>query len=310
MLTGTVLRAQGGVYEVETADGVTEAVLRGKLKRDERSGDKVVVGDRVDLAPEASGESTVWAIQKVHERTSVLARRAPGKAPRPKVIAANLDQVLIVFAAANPTPHLRMLDRFLVIAEDAEIRPVIVVNKTDVSGEPEARRTFAPYVAAGYTVIFSAAKKGVGVEEVRDRLCGCTSALAGPSGVGKSSLLNAIQPGLGLRVAEISEALNKGRHTTVTAQLIPLECGGYVADTPGLRELGLWEVDRDNLQFYFPEFEPFQGGCRYPTCSHVHEPGCAIRGAVDAGQVDPGRYESYRRMMTGEDDDFAPSSRW
>ena len=310
MLTGTVLCAQGGVYEVETADGVTEAVLRGKLKRDERSGDKVVVGDRVDLAPEASGERTVWAIQKVHERTSVLARRAPGKAPRPKVIAANLDQVLIVFAAANPTPHLRMLDRFLVIAEDAEIRPVIVVNKTDVSGEPEARRTFAPYVAAGYTVIFSAAKKGVGVEEVRDRLCGCTSALAGPSGVGKSSLLNAIQPGLGLRVAEISEALNKGRHTTVTAQLIPLECGGYVADTPGLRELGLWEVDRDNLQFYFPEFEAVRYDCRYSGCTHVHEPGCAIRASVDAGTVDPGRYESYRRMMTGEDDDFAPSSRW
>jgi ribosome biogenesis GTPase len=288
VLTGTVLRGQGGVYEVETADGVVEAGLRGKLKRDERSGDKVVVGDRVDMEPEKSGEGTVWAIQRVHERTSVLARRAPGKAPRPKLIAANLDQVLIVFAAANPMPHLRMLDRFLVIAEDAGIPPVIVVNKTDVSGEGEARRTFAPYVAAGYTVIFSAAKRGVGVDPV----------------------LNAIQPGLGLRVAEISEALNKGRHTTVTAQLIPLECGGYVADTPGLRELGLWEVDRDNLQFYFPEFESVRYDCRYSGCTHVHEPGCAIRAAVDAGRVDPGRYESYRRMMTGEDDDFAPSSRW
>ena len=303
MLTGTVLRTQGGVYEVETGDGVTEAVLRGKLKRDERSGDKVVVGDRVDLAPEASGERTVWAIQKVHDRTSVLARRAPGKAPRPKVIAANLDQVLIVFAAANPTPHLRMLDRFLVIAADAEIRPVIVVNKIDVAGEDEARRTFAPYLSAGYDVLFSAAKQGVGVDAVRERLCGCTSALAGPSGVGKSSLLNAVQPGLGLRVAEISEALNKGRHTTVTAQLIPLECGGYVADTPGLRELGLWEIDRDNLQFYFPEFEPHRYDCRYSGCTHVHEPGCAIRAAVDAAQLDPGRYDSYRRMMTGEDED-------
>lgn len=310
MLTGTVLRAQGGVYEVETGGGVTEAVLRGKLKRDERSGDRVVVGDRVDLAPEASGERTVWAIQKVHDRTSVLARRAPGKAPRPKVIAANLDQVLVVFAAANPTPHLRMLDRFLVIAEDAEIRPVIVVNKTDLSGEEEARRTFAPYVSAGYDVLFSAAKQGVGVDAVRERLCGCTSALAGPSGVGKSSLLNAVQPGLGLRVAEISEAQNKGRHTTVTAQLIPLECGGYVADTPGLRELGLWEIDRDNLQFYFPEFEPFRYECRYPGCTHVHEPGCAIRAAVDAARVDAGRYDSYRRMMTGEDEDFATASRW
>lgn len=310
MLTGTVLRGQGGVYEVETADGVLEAVLRGKLKRDERSGEKVVVGDRVEMAPEKSGEATVWAIQKVHERTSILARRAPGKAPRPKLIAANIDQLLIVFAAANPTPHLRMLDRFLVIAEDAEIPPVIVVNKIDVAGEEEARRTFAPYVAAGYTVLFTAAKQGIGVSEAAERLCGRMSALAGPSGVGKSSLLNAVQPGLGLRVSEVSEAQNKGRHTTVTAQLIPLECGGYVADTPGLRELGLWEVDRDNLQFYFPEFEPFRYDCRYSGCTHVHEPGCAIQAAAEEGRVDPGRYDSYRRMMTGEDDEDAPSNRW
>jgi ribosome biogenesis GTPase len=308
MLTGTVLRGQGGVYEVETADGVMEAVLRGKLKRDERSGEKVVVGDRVEMAPEKSGEETVWAIQKVHERTSLLARRAPGKAPRPKLIAANIDQLLIVFAAAKPTPHLRMLDRFLVIAEDAEIPPVIVVNKIDISGEDEARRTFAPYLAAGYAVLFTAAKQGVGVAETAERLCGRMSALAGPSGVGKSSLLNAVQPGLGLRVNEVSEAQNKGRHTTVTAQLIPLECGGYVADTPGLRELGLWEMDRDNLQFYFPEFEPYRYDCRYPGCTHVHEPGCAISTAVEEGRVDAGRYDSYRRMMTGEDDEDAP--RW
>jgi ribosome biogenesis GTPase len=303
MLTGTVLRRQGGVYEVETDEGVREAVLRGRMKRDDRSGDMVVVGDRVDLDREQAGNEAVWAIMRVHERSTVLARRAPGKAPRPKVIAANLDQVLIVFAAANPAPHLRMLDRFLVIAADADIRPVIVVNKTDVSGEEEARRTFAPYVAAGYDVLFTAAKRGVGVEQMRGLICGCTSALAGPSGVGKSSLLNAVQPGLGLRVAEISEALNKGRHTTVTAQLIPLECGGYVADTPGLRELGLWEIDRDNLQFYFPEFEPLLGRCRYPTCTHVHEPGCAVQSAAASGQLDAGRYDSYRRMMTGEDEE-------
>jgi ribosome biogenesis GTPase len=303
MLTGTVLRQQGGVYEVETPEGVVEAVLRGKLKRDERSGGSVVVGDRVDLAPEASGEATVWAIKLVHPRTSVLARRAPGKAPRPKVIAANLDQVLIVFAAANPTPHLRMLDRFLVIAEDAGIRPRIVVNKVEINGLEAARATFAPYRAAGYDLIYTSARQKIGIEELTEALCGCTSALSGPSGVGKSSLLNAMQPGLGLRVAEISQALNKGRHTTVTAQLIPLACGGYVADTPGLRELGLWEVDRDNLPFYFPEFEAWSSQCRYPNCSHLHEPGCGIRGAVERGEVDAGRYDSYRRMVLGEDDE-------
>jgi ribosome biogenesis GTPase len=138
---------------------------------------------------------------------------------------------------------------------------------------------------------------------VREALCGRLSALMGPSGVGKSSLLNAVQPGLGLRVAAISEAVNKGRHTTVTAQLIPLECGGWVADTPGLRELGLWQVERDQLQFYFPEFEPLLGGCRYPTCTHTHEPGCAVHTAATAGEIDFQRYDSYRRMFLGEDEE-------
>jgi ribosome biogenesis GTPase / thiamine phosphate phosphatase len=139
---------------------------------------------------------------------------------------------------------------------------------------------------------------------VRDAICGHLSALAGPSGVGKSSLLNEVQPGLGLRVGEISEAVNKGRHTTVTAQLIPLECGGYVADTPGLREIGLWEIDADQVQFYFPELDRYLGTCRYSgSCTHVHEPGCAVRSAAAAGEIDPGRYESYRRLVLGEDED-------
>lgn len=303
MRSGTVRRALGGVYEVETPEGVIEAALRGRIKRDERTGEKVVVGDRVDVDEEPAGEKTVWVIVRVHERTTVLARRAPGKAPRPKAIVANVDQVLVVFAAANPDPHLRMLDRFLVIAESSDVAPVIVVNKTDLTGMEAARRIFAPYERAGYTVHYTATRQGVGVDEVREALCGRLSALSGPSGVGKSSLLNAVQPGLGLRVSEVSQAVNKGRHTTVTAQLIPLECGGWVADTPGLRELGLWEIERDQLQFYFPEFEPLLGGCRYPTCTHTHEPGCAVRAAADAGEVDRGRYESYQRMFSGEEDE-------
>jgi len=303
-LTGTVLRAQGGVYEIETEEGTVEASLRGRLKREERTGDKVVVGDRVELGRGSGSGAEAWTIEKVHDRHSILARKAPGKAPRPKVIVANVDQVLIVFAAANPAPHLRMLDRFLVIAEAGELRPLIVVNKTDVEGEEAARALFAPYERAGYRVIYTAAKRRVGIDALRDAICGQVSALAGPSGVGKSSLLNEVQPGLGLRVSAVSEAVNKGRHTTVTAQLIPLECGGYVADTPGLREVGLWEVDNDQLHFYFPEFAPFLGTCRYTSsCTHIHEPGCAIRAAVDEGAIGFGRYDSYRRMMLGVDDE-------
>ena len=301
MPTGTVRRAQGGMYEVETPEGVFEASLRGRIKRDERTGAKVVVGDRVDLEPEASGGETVWAIQRVHERSTLLERRAPGKAPRSKPIVANVDQVVIVFAAAEPDPHLRMLDRFLVIAGSSGIAPLVVVNKTDLHGEEAARRLFTSYERAGYRVLYTAARAGRGVDELREALCGRLSALTGPSGVGKSSLLNAMEPGLGLRVAEVSRAVNKGRHTTVTAQLIPLDCGGWVADTPGLRELGLWEIDRDQLQFHFPEIEALLGGCRYPTCTHVHEPGCAIAAAAAAGEIDASRYESYRRMVLGED---------
>ncbi|HEU4883455.1 MAG TPA: ribosome small subunit-dependent GTPase A [Longimicrobium sp.] len=303
MLSGTVLQGLGGVYEVQTPQGVVEAVLRGRIKRDERTGAKVVVGDRVDVDEERAGEETVWAIVKVHDRTTVLARRAPGKAPRPKAIVANVDQVLIVFAAAHPDPHLRMLDRFLVIAADSDIAPLIIVNKTDRSGMEAARATFRPYERAGYPILYTSAKQNLGVDAVREALCGRLSALMGPSGVGKSSLLNEVQPGLGLRVAAISEAVNKGRHTTVTAQLIPLECGGWVADTPGLRELGLWQVEPDQLQFYFPEFEPLLGGCRYPTCTHTHEPGCAVHTAASAGEIDFGRYDSYRRMFLGEDEE-------
>lgn len=302
MLSGTVRRGQGGVYEVETPEGVREAVLRGRLKRDERTGASVVVGDRVDIQEERAGETTAWGIVRVHERTTLLARKAPGKAPRPKPIVANVDQVLIVFAAAHPDPHLRMLDRFLVIAESSDIAPVVVVNKTDLSGMGAARATFAPYERAGYSVHYTAAKQNVGVDALREALCGRLSALAGPSGVGKSSLLNAVQPGLGLRVSEVSQAVNKGRHTTVTAQLIPLECGGWVADTPGLREVGLWEIEPDQLQFYFPEFERFLGGCRYPTCTHTHEPGCAVRTAAEAGEIDAGRYDSYQRIFRGDDE--------
>ncbi|HEX2208863.1 MAG TPA: ribosome small subunit-dependent GTPase A [Longimicrobium sp.] len=303
MLSGTVRRGQGGVYEVQTPEGVIEAVLRGRVKRDERTGDKVVVGDRVDVEQDRAGEQTVWAIVGVHERSTVLARRAPGKAPRPKPIVANVDQVLIVFAAAHPDPHLRMLDRFLVIAADSDIAPLIIVNKIDRVGLDAARATFAAYERAGYPILYTSAKQNRGVGEVRDALCDRLSALTGPSGVGKSSLLNAIQPGLGLAVSHVSEAVNKGRHTTVTAQLIPLECGGWVADTPGLRELGLWRIEPDQLQFYFPEFEPLLGGCRYPTCTHTHEPGCAVRTAAEAREIDFGRYDSYRRMFLGEDEE-------
>jgi ribosome biogenesis GTPase / thiamine phosphate phosphatase len=303
-MTGLVLRAHGGIYEVETAEGVVEAVLRGRVKREARLGDRVVVGDRVTVERGESSGQDIWTVEAVEERHSALVRKAPGKAPRAKIIVANVDQVVIVFSVARPEPHLRMLDRFLVLCESSDLDALIVANKVDLVGLDAARERFGLYERIGYRVLYASVKQGLGVAgleaELRDRI----SALTGPSGVGKSSLLNAVQPGLALRVASVSGAVHKGRHTTVTAQLIPLEGGGYVADTPGLRELGLWGLDREELGFYFREFEPYLGSCRYGnSCTHIHEPGCTVQAAAATGEIHPSRYDSYRRMMLGEDEE-------
>jgi ribosome biogenesis GTPase len=298
---GVVRKFGGGIYEVRLEDGsVVAARLRGRLKLEQRTGDAVAVGDRVEIHAHADGGYTIEAVEA---RESQLARRSPGSGGRrAKVIVANVDQVVIVVAAARPEPHLRMLDRFLVLCEANFLPAIIVVNKADLVPEDALRARFAPYEAAGYRVVRCSVLEGSGVEEVGALLCGRTSVLTGPSGVGKSSLLNRIQPGLQLRTGEVSEAVGKGQHTTVSAELIPLECGGYVADTPGLREVGLWEVPLQELDTFFPEFEPYLGQCRFTrNCTHTHEPDCAISDAVAAGDIDAERYQSYRLLLQGDD---------
>ena len=293
---GTVRATVGGVYEVELATGeVVHAALRGRLKLEQRTGDRVVVGDRVEVQLHADGSATIEAVE---ERRSELARRAPGHGGRrAKVIVANVDQMVVVFAAAHPEPRLRMRDRFLVLAEANDLGVRIIVYQLDLVGEDAAREMFRVYEAAGYDVIYTSASRGTGVDALRSRLCGRISALTGPSGVGKSSLLNAVEEGLQLRTGEVSEAVRKGRHTTVSAQLLPLSCGGYVADTPGLREVGLWGVPEEELDRYFPEFRPYLGTCRFGSaCTHTHEPGCAVRDAVEEGEIPEERYESYRLL--------------
>lgn len=306
---GLVRSAIGGAYEVELHPGaasadVVEASLRGRLKRVQRTGDAVVAGDRVVVTAHEDGSYT---IEEVVERSSELARRAPGRGRHrgAKVMVANVDQLVAVFAIVEPEPRLRMVDRFLVLAEANGIGALIVANKTD-RASAEDRVPFRIYEDIGYPVLFTSAETGDGVADLEARLCGRTSALAGPSGVGKSSLLNAIEPGLGLRTAAVSDAVRKGRkgrHTTVSSRLIPLECGGYVADTPGLRELGLWGIEPGDLDLHFPELADHLGGCRYGgSCTHSHEPGCGVRAAVDAGDVPRARYESYVALLADEDD--------
>ena len=292
---GVVLDGTGGTWHVRTNAGDTvSAALRGRVKN--ASDLKLAVGDHVVL--ERAVNSDAWAIGEILPRRSQLARREPGAGYGERVLAANVDQIVIVLAAAQPDPHLRMLDRFLVIAEADELHPRLVVNKLDLVDEGRVREQFADYTRAGYAPFLTSVKTGEGISELRDAMNDRVSVFTGPSGVGKSSLLNAMYDGLKLRVSEISESVQKGRHTTVGGSLHPLPggVGGYVVDTPGLREVGIWNVPPEALPICFPEFRPHLDGCRFGDCSHVAEPGCAVRAAVQSGAVSAVRYESYLRL--------------
>ena len=294
---GTVLNGTGGIWVVRTTDGMTvDASLRGRLKQEDAKM-KLAVGDEVTIAQDHS--EGAWAITEIHPRRAVLARRSPGKARGERIVAANVDQVLVVFAAAKPEPHVRMLDRFLVIAEGNDIPARIIFNKVELVGGPSGVDAIArDYERAGYDVHRTSVKAKIGLDELRGVLVGKTSALTGPSGVGKSSLCNALFPGLDLRTAEISESVNKGRHTTVGALLVPIPdaLGGFVVDTPGLREVGMWGLPSVDLAHCFPEFRPFLGNCKFQDCSHGHEPNCAVRSAVESGQISRERYESFLKL--------------
>ncbi|MCU0624748.1 MAG: ribosome small subunit-dependent GTPase A, partial [Gemmatimonadaceae bacterium] len=259
---------------------------------------KLTVGDRVRLERDAREAS--WSIGEILPRVSQLARREPGGRQGERILAANIDQVVIVFAAANPEPHLRMLDRFLVIAEANDLRARVVVNKADlVAGGPAAVETrFAEYARIGYPLHTTATPRGGrphGLDTLREALDGRTSVVTGPSGVGKSSLLNALYPGLQLRTGDVSAAVNKGRHTTVGAFLHPLPDGGYVVDTPGLREVGTWGIDATQLGDCFPEVRAHAFACRFADCAHRAEPDCAVRGVLGT-DISAERYDSYCRL--------------
>jgi ribosome biogenesis GTPase len=228
-----------------------------------------------------------------------LARRAPGGGQGERIVAANVDQVIVMFAAAKPDPHPRMLDRFLVIAEGNELPARVIINKIDLVGEEAARRRFDDYARIGYPVHYTCVKTGAGLESLRDVLNGRRSVLTGPSGVGKSSLLNALFPGANLRVGAISESVNKGRHTTVGALMLPLPGtdGGYVIDTPGLREVGLWALVPEQLDQCFPEIRGLSDQCRFADCRHISEPDCAVRAALRNGEISAARYDSYMKLL-------------
>ncbi|CAN5820170.1 ribosome small subunit-dependent GTPase A [soil metagenome] len=297
MLDGTLLEAIGGVYRVRPDGGKdpVDAFLRGRLKQEIRTGERLVAGDRLGIT---RGDDGTWTVERVSPRESELLRAGVG-GRKAKVVAANVDQALVVVSALRPDLNEELVDRFLVLAELSELPVLVVVNKMELEGAGEvASRLESRLSATGYAVLRTSALTGEGVPQLGRELREQTSVVMGPSGVGKSSLLNAVSPGLELRTGEVSLRRGGGRHTTVSARLVPLEGGGWVVDTPGFSDVAAWEPDPAHLAWAFPEFRARRDDCRFRGCSHLHEPGCAVKSGVEAGDLDAARYASYRRLSS------------
>ena len=309
-LAGVVIRAYGLWFDVQLRDDprVLLCTIKGLLKRERRKTDLVAVGDRVWAVDVGEGEGQIVAVEP---RTRVLARPARNTRDVEQVVLANADQALFLFAVREPSPHRRMLDRFLILAETAGLPALIGVNKIDLDldldldgvNEPDGRslaETIFHDYRAIYPVHFVSAVTGAGLPGLREALAGKVTAVAGPSGVGKSSLLNALHPAGNRAVGSISSATGKGRHTTIATQLYRFGPETFVADTPGIRALAMHGVPVAELDGLFPEFRPFLGACFYADCTHLHEPDCAVREALVAGAIAPERYASYAALRRGE----------
>lgn len=304
-LPGIVVRAHGLWFEVKLLDGPRKddeliATVRGQLKKHRRRTDIVAVGDRVYVVELPENEA---AIEAVAPRTRALVRTARNTRDTEQVILANPDQVMFVFAITDPDPHVRMLDRFIILAEMQGIPVRIVVNKAeldDPGSDRSIERVFGVYRDL-YPVHVVSAHTGQGIPELREALLGKTTAVAGPSGVGKSSLLNAIDPGNRREIGDVSSATGKGRHTTIGSRLHQIDEETFVADTPGMRSLAMHAIPAEHLDTYFIEMRPLLGQCFYQDCTHVQEPDCAVRAAVEAGEISQQRYESYVALRSGDE---------
>jgi ribosome biogenesis GTPase len=299
LLYGLIVTDQSGFFVVETPEGARITCrLRGRLMEEAQSSDIAAIGDRVGFVMNDDGSG---AIEEIMERTSVISRamrtegaRGAGAREREQVIIANADQAMFVFAAAQPDPSPRMIDRFLVMGEKSGIPSTLVMNKSDLDTSGEARTLMGVYERLGYRVLYTSAVTGSNLDELRGALLGKISVFTGPSGVGKTSLLNRLQPGLGRAVKNVSQYHQEGQHTTRASELVRLEGGGYLADTPGMRTLTIWDVEPEELDGYFVEIAERVRQCKFANCQHRREPGCAVREAVERGDIARTRLDSYR----------------
>lgn len=331
ILTGMVLNGAHGIYDVHTDYGVFRCTLRGKLKKafaqsqaaatTPRGRPKVLVPSRIKAQPKENSaplarlavgdnvrfrplDAATGVIDEILPRQSELSRRdfaSNEKKVLQQTLLANLDQVVLVFAVAQPNPHFAMLDRYLAICELAQILPLICLNKADLTYETYVDEAAALYTHLGYKVLWTSAVAEQGLDDLRDFLHNHMTLFTGPSGVGKSSLVNAIEPGMAIKTGLISNATGKGKHTTTSSQLYPLINGGWLADSAGIRALAAWNIDPEDLASCFVEFRPYLGTCQYSDCTHVDEEGCAILAAVDGGIIDAIRHRNYVRILLGDE---------
>lgn len=294
---GRVLKVQGLHSTVQLEDGSTRLCATRRLLKTLSTDQRHVVaaGDLVWVRPEGKSEGI---IERVEPRSGVLSRTSRG---RQHVLVTNVDQLILVTSAAQPRLKPNLIDRYLVTAEKTRIEPIICINKVDLVNRADLEPLIGIYSQLGYRTLQVSATKGWGISVLRDLIRGRSSAFTGQSGVGKSSLLNAIEPGLGLRVQEVSQESEKGKHTTTTAELIPLTLGGFVVDTPGIRQFQLWDVIPEEVAGFYRDLRPYVSHCRYPDCTHTHEEPCAVKDAVADGFIDIRRYESYLQIHAGDE---------
>ncbi|MBX3416214.1 MAG: ribosome small subunit-dependent GTPase A [Pirellulaceae bacterium] len=294
-LAGRVIRVHGLSSIVETSIGTFECTTRGLLKSLATDLQNVVVaGDHVTIQQVSPGQGVVV---RVEQRRNFIDRTSRG---RQQIIASNIDLALIVSSAAEPTLKPNLIDRFLIAIDKAQLQPVIVINKIDLVDVAELQPLVGVWAQLGYPVVLVSTVTGQGVDRLRHLLAGKDSVVAGQSGVGKSSLLNSLEPGLTRRVATVSEENSKGRHTTTTAELVRLSFGGHLIDTPGIRQFQLWDVVPEEVEGYFRDLRPFVHQCRYPNCTHTHEEDCAVKDAVADGWIDVRRYDGYCQIRSGD----------
>ena len=292
---GVVLATRGRLFEVITESGnKLKCEVRRKVKSQADATTPVAVGDDVLLSPSHEGSAI---IEKVLERRTAFFRPAVGQETIKQVIASNLDKLAIVSSITSPKLKTGLIDRFLISAQLGKLQPLIIINKIDLPKPAEFETVFSAYKSLGIEVFPTSCETGEGIQDLKQAMRGYKTILVGHSGVGKSSIINQLVPGLDLKTATISKSTNRGKHTTAHIELFELPSGGFLADSPGLKVMGIWDVEKGELQYYYAEFEKYNGTCRFKDCAHIHEPNCAVKQALETGEIEKFRYENYLAIL-------------